>query len=67
MDVLDDLGMERQPIPYARCDACSSRAYLFTEIAGTELSYCGHHARLFLPKLRTLGVPIFDMTHAIEG
>lgn len=71
MNVLDDEGLDPTPpavlVPSNRCDACGARAYLHAIVNGTELSYCGHHAAVYLAKLGAVASTIVDMRHTIPS
>ncbi|MEH3034834.1 MAG: hypothetical protein PGN07_12630 [Aeromicrobium erythreum] len=44
-----------------RCDRCGAQAYVRVELAGgSELLFCGHHARAHEAKLREVAVAIHD-------
>jgi hypothetical protein len=49
-----------------RCDRCGAQACLHVELrSGGELLFCGHHARRYAPKLRTLAVALDDQTGSL--
>jgi hypothetical protein len=46
-----------------RCDRCGAQAYLRVHLeSGSELLFCGHHAREHGEKLRTIAVNVHDET-----
>ena len=46
-----------------RCDRCGAQAYLRVELpGGSELLFCGHHARQHGDKLRSIAVNWQDET-----
>lgn len=51
------------------CDGprCGARAYVYVQINGHELSYCGHHGSLYLPKLTENAQVIVDLRHTIPA
>lgn len=67
MNVLDDAGLSPVPAPPAReCDArCTAQAFVFVDVNGTELAYCGHHGSAWLTRLQAAGTVIIDLRHAI--
>lgn len=54
----DDIITEQNSRPSLtamdRCDRCGARAYVAANVSGTELMYCGHHARQYEPRLREI-------------
>jgi len=46
-----------------RCDRCGAQAYLRVHlVSGSELLFCGHHAREHGEKLKTVAVNVHDET-----
>lgn len=46
-----------------RCDRCGAQAYLRVHLAsGSELFFCGHHARQHGETLKTVAVNVHDET-----
>ncbi|MFZ2016637.1 MAG: hypothetical protein WAV00_22680 [Nocardioides sp.] len=46
-----------------RCDRCGAPAYRRVELSsGSELLFCGHHAREYDPELRKLAAAVYDQT-----
>ncbi len=49
-----------------RCDRCGAQAYVRVILAsGSELLFCGHHAREFEPGLRAVAASIHDETERL--
>lgn len=68
MDVLDDVGMPAEPArPREYCDAkkCGAEAFVFAEVNGKELTFCGHHGTEYMPKLMEQGMVIADLRNKI--
>ncbi|MFS0735311.1 hypothetical protein ABC304_07750 [Microbacterium sp. 1P10UB] len=62
MNVLDDEGLDPEPTQRnGVCDSCGARAFVFVEVKGTELGYCGHHGDIYLPRLMTVGIVVADL------
>lgn len=49
-----------------RCDRCGAQAYLRVTLAGGELLFCAHHARVHADKLNQVAVEIHDETSRIS-
>ena len=50
-----------------RCDRCGAQAYVRALLpSGSELLFCGHHAREFEPKLKGMDATIHDETTKLE-
>jgi len=50
-----------------RCDRCGSQAYVCARLSsGSELLFCGHHARQFGSELRKIAVTISDQTGLLD-
>lgn len=50
------------------CDAknCGQRAWIWVTMPSRKpLTFCGHHGRLYMPKLAADGARVVDMTHLI--
>lgn len=43
-----------------RCDRCSAAAKVRVKLLNGELLFCGHHAKLFGPKLKENAIQIED-------
>lgn len=56
-----------QPLTAAdRCDRCGANAYVRVVLAsGSELLFCGHHARKHLDALRPIAARIDDESHRL--
>lgn len=50
-----------------RCDAkeCGAQAYVFVDIGGSSVAYCGHHGELYMPGLVKVASSVTDMRHMI--
>ena len=48
--------------PLDRCDRCGVQAYVQVFVEGSELLFCGHHARQYEVKLREVAILIHDET-----
>lgn len=48
-----------------RCDSCGAQAYVRVEVGGSELLFCGHHARKHEAKLRPIAATWHDETHRL--
>lgn len=60
MDVLDDVGFDKEPVPIGiqraflqadRCETCGAQAWARAIVCGSELLYCIHHWRKYEEKL----------------
>ena len=50
-----------------RCDRCGAQAYVrATLLSGGELLFCGHHAKEYAEKLKTVSARIQDETSRIN-
>lgn len=50
-----------------RCDRCGSQAYVCARLSsGSELLFCGHHARQYGSELRKIAVTINDQTGLLD-
>ena len=50
-----------------RCDRCGSQAYVCARLSsGSELLFCGHHARQYGSELRKIAVTISDQTGLLD-
>lgn len=67
MNVLDDEGLA-PAIRLETCDHCGPavRAYLFVQVNGTELAYCGSCGNRYFDNLVKAGTVIVDLRHAIH-
>lgn len=43
-----------------RCDSCGAQAYIAADVNGSELLFCGHHARKYEEKLRAIATSWHD-------
>ena len=53
------LASDRAMTGLDRCDSCGAQAYVRAVLNGSELLFCGHHAKRHEAKLR----PIADTWH----
>ncbi len=45
-----------------RCDRCNAQAFVRVVLANGELTFCGHHAKAFEPRLRAQALEWVDET-----
>lgn len=50
-----------------RCDSCGAQAYVRAMLGGSELLFCGHHARHHEEKLKTVADSWHDETHKLHA
>ena len=50
-----------------RCDSCGAQAYVRAVLGGSELLFCGHHARKHEEKLRPIAEVWHDETHRLSA
>ena len=53
------LAVDRPLTALDRCDSCGAQAYVRAVLGGSELLFCGHHAKRHEEKLR----PIAEVWH----
>lgn len=53
------LAADRPITGLDRCDSCGAQAYVRAVLSGSELLFCGHHAKKHESKLR----PIAEVWH----
>jgi hypothetical protein len=49
-----------------RCDQCGARAYYRAHLSAGELTFCAHHGRQVLDKLRKVASAIEDHTDQLD-
>lgn len=50
-----------------RCDSCGAQAYVRAMLSGSELLFCGHHAKQHEAKLKTLADSWHDELHKLSA
>lgn len=60
------LAADRDLTSLDRCDSCGAQAYVRVVISGSELLFCGHHAKQHEEKLRPLAQVWHDETSRIH-
>ncbi len=50
-----------------RCDSCGAQAYVRAMLGGSELLFCGHHAKQHEAKLKSIADFWHDETHKLES
>ncbi len=50
-----------------RCDSCGAQAYVRAMLGGSELLFCGHHAKQHEPKLKSLADSWHDELHKLDA
>lgn len=50
-----------------RCDSCGAQAYVRAVLGGSELLFCGHHARKHEEKLKSIAEVWHDETHRLSA
>lgn len=50
-----------------RCDSCGAQAYVRAMLGGSELLFCGHHARAHESKLKPIADSWHDETHKLNA
>jgi len=50
-----------------RCDSCGAQAYVRAVLGGSELLFCGHHARKHEEKLKPIAEMWHDETHRLSA
>lgn len=50
-----------------RCDSCGAQAYVRVMLGGSELLFCGHHARKHEEKLRPMAEAWHDESHKLNA
>ena len=50
-----------------RCDSCGAQAYVRAVLNGSELLFCGHHAKRHEAKLRTIAEIWHDETSKLTA
>lgn len=62
-DRADTLAAADRPITgLDRCDSCGAQAYVRVVLNGSELLFCGHHAKKHEAKLRPMAEAWHDET-----
>lgn len=56
------LATDRPITGLDRCDSCSAQAYVRVVVHGSELLFCGHHAKKHEAKLRPMAEVWHDET-----
>ena len=64
----DQVLLEQTPLRAAdRCDRCGAQAYVRATLAnGGQLLFCGHHAKEYAEKLKSISAHIQDETANIH-
>lgn len=64
----DQVLLEQTPLRAVdRCDRCGAQAYVrATLLSGGELLFCGHHAKEYAEKLKSVSANIQDETSKIN-
>jgi hypothetical protein len=47
---------------FDRCDRCNAQAFVRVVLANGDLTFCGHHAKAFEPRLREQSLEWIDET-----
>ena len=50
-----------------RCDSCGAQAYVRVSLGGSELLFCGHHAKKHEAKLRPMAEVWHDETARLQA
>ena len=50
-----------------RCDSCGAQAYVRAMLGGSELLFCGHHAKLHEEKLKSIADSWHDELHKLHA
>lgn len=50
-----------------RCDGkeCGAQAYVFADISGSELAFCGHHGTKYWARLNEAADVVYDFRYLI--
>jgi hypothetical protein len=60
--------LERAPLALTdRCDRCGAQAFVRALFSTGELTFCGHHGRVFLPGLERTALYVCDGTELINS
>lgn len=61
-DRAETTAADRPIIGLDRCDSCGAQAYVRVVLGGSELLFCGHHAKKHEAKLRPMAEVWHDET-----
>lgn len=69
----EDIAVEQEVLPFRtlllkdRCDRCGAAAYVraWKEPLVSELLFCGHHGRSYIPALKSQGFLVDDQTEKL--
>ncbi|NLA65754.1 MAG: hypothetical protein GX862_07490 [Leucobacter sp.] len=61
------LAADRPITGLDRCDSCGAQAYVRVVLGGSELLFCGHHAKKHEPKLRPMAEIWHDETSRLSA
>lgn len=61
------LVADREISALERCDSCGAQAYVRVLLGGSELHFCGHHAKKHEAKLRPMAEVWHDETSKIHA
>ena len=50
-----------------RCDSCGAQAYVRAMLSGSELLFCGHHAKQHESKLKSIADSWHDELHKLHA
>ncbi len=65
---LDDSQIATQSLSsFDRCDSCGAQAYVRAMLDGSELLFCGHHAKQHEPKLKPMADSWHDESHKLDA
>ncbi len=63
----EQVAVDRAMSALDRCDSCGAQAYVRAVLSGSELLFCGHHARKHEAKLRPIAEVWHDETHRLTA
>lgn len=52
---------------FDRCDSCGAQAYVRAMLGGSELLFCGHHAKQHEAKLKAIAESWHDELHKLDA
>ncbi len=61
------LAADRPLTGLDRCDSCGAQAYVRVSLGGSELLFCGHHAKKHEAKLRPMAEVWHDETARLQA
>lgn len=61
------LASDRPLTAFDRCDSCGAQAYVRVVLNGSELLFCGHHAKKHESKLRAIAEVWHDETERLAS